>query len=274
MRRMATGAALFGFALVLAPSEAVLAQASAPKGRGDARAEPSLEEVAIMLAASDAEEVRSALEAAAVLPAGEVVPLIDDRVRAGLPHALLDVALDTLLLLGDASATPLLLDLARHRRPEVRVRALEVLAQVSSPSAEQAALQALGDLEPNVRRAAAEVLAAVGTRAAFPALVRAFELGVEGAPRALGKTAGAADVDRLVMYFGKYPLATLTPMLEALFARRDIAEAEQLGVVNALAALATDDARAALNALLTTLPRGASPSLRRALSRAAQGAGE
>jgi len=271
MRTMPCGGALLCVTLALAPSLAVLAQAAAPERRGASKARPkvSLEEVAIMLAASEEDEVRSALEAAALLPAREVIPLIEERVRGGLTLVLLDVSLDTLLLLADPSAGPLLFDLARHRRPTIRARALDVLARLKVEGAEQVATRGLADLEPEVRKAAAEALGILKARGALEPLVRAFELGVEGAARAIGQVASSADVARLLEYVGNQSPSTLTPLFEELFARRDIADAEKLRSAERIAALNSDEAREQLAALLAALPRDASGPVRRALTQVA-----
>ena len=236
-----------------------------PKGR----APMSLEEVAISFSSNDEEELRTALEAAAMLPAREVLPLIEERVRSGLPPVLLDVAFDSLLLLNDAGAESLLCDLARHRRPGVRARSLDVLAQIGASRAPETASQALGDSEPTVRKAAAEALGRVGGKNAFARVLRAFELEVEGAARALGQVARVSDVPALIGLLERYSPDTLLPTYEALLARRDIPLTEKQQTVAAVAALQSDEARSLLRSLSTSL-RDAPPELRRSL---AQGAG-
>lgn len=225
-----------------------------------------------MLAASDEEELRTALESAATLPPRDVLPLLEERVRAGLTHELLEVALDTLLLLADPGSTPLLIELAQHRRPTIRMRALDALGRIKGPGAEQALVRGLGDLDPNVRKAAAEALGELGASSAFAPLTRALELGVDGAPRALGRVASTRDVPRLIELVGTRALEALTPLFEALFARREIADAEKLRAVQAIAALGGEEAQAQLAALATTLPPNASPQLRKALTQPSPGA--
>jgi hypothetical protein len=272
MRTVSFGTALLAWALALVPPAASFAQAAPARGRAasGARTKTSLQEVAVMLSSNDDEEVRSALEAAAMLAPREVVPLLEERVRAGLPHVLLDVALDTLLLLADPAAAPLLTELTRHRRPDIRARSLELLARIRASGAERTIARALGDVDAGVRKAAAEALGTLGATGSFELLVRAFELGVEGAPRALGRVASSRDVAKLVSFVGNHPPSGLTPMFEALLARREVAEADKRRVVDAVAALGSDEARAELGVLLKTLPPDASPALRRTLTQAAQ----
>lgn len=267
MRTMPFGRALLTCAVVLGGAATLHAQTS-PR-RPKSRPQASLEEIAVTLSASTEDEVRSALELAATLPAREVMPLLEERVRAGLPVVLLDVALDTLLLLGDPSSSPLLVDLAQHRRPAIRARALETLARLRAPGALSVLRRGLGDLEPEVQKAAAQGLGELGAHDGFEPLARAFELGVEGAGAALGRVASSADVPRLSEYVASRSPETVAPVIEALLARREIAEAEKLRLVEQLRALGTEEAQHELAGLLTRLPRDASPALRRALTQAA-----
>lgn len=256
--------------LVTAPLLCAPPAANAAPARTKSRPAMSLEEVAVMLSSAEENEVRTALEAAATLPAADVVPMLDERVRAGLPRVLLDVAIDSLMLLDDRNSAPLLNDLARHRRPEVRARVLDVIAAVAAPSAEQVLTTALGDQHPDVRKAAADALGELGSRTSMPTLERALELRIDGAARALGRLARPEDVGGLLDYVGRTPLPTLTPMVGALLGRRDIAEADKLRSIAKVSALGGEEASQALTELLEQLPLDASPRVRRALDEAVQ----
>jgi HEAT repeat protein len=214
--------------------------------------------------------VRTALETAATLPAADILPMLDERVRSGLSRVLLDVAIDSLMLLDSKLEAPLLTDLARHRRPEVRVRALEVMAHVKAPSAEQVLTNALGDQTPEVRKAAADALAELGARSGMPALERALDRGVDGAARALGRLAKPDDVSRLLEHVGHTPTTLFAPMFGALFARKDVPDPDKLRCIEKLAGLGGEEANNALSELLTELPSEVSPRVRKALDEAAQ----
>jgi HEAT repeat protein len=243
-----------------------------PPKKAPAAARPtlSLEEVAIMVASSDDDEVRSALEAAALLPAAEVLPIVDERIRNGLPRELLDVAIDSLLLLNDRSSAPLLGELARHRRPEVRARSLDALARLKAPEAKDVIVTALGDPAPEVRAAAAAALGELGSSENLGALQKALEREVDGAADALGRVARPEQLDRLFALVGAVPLARLAPMFAALLERRDVSERDKLRAVDKLEKTSDDESRALSAKLLAELPREASPRVRKALAQAAQ----
>lgn len=276
-RSRALGARL-GCALPLALVLAAVAHGAAhsrvsaqPKRQGAAaRSGPSLEEVAIMLASSDDEELRSALESAALLPPADVVPLLEERIRLGLSRVLLDVALDSLQLLHDRSAVPLLRDLARHRRPEVRARALDVLSKLGGRDAISALERGVSDLDPQVRKASLDALAELQAADSLPTMRKALEREQEGAARAIGSVARASDVDELLGLLDRMPGERLAPLFEALFAREDMPEAEKLRAVAKLSATPHESARALLRALGEVLPARTSVRLRRALSDGAQ----
>jgi hypothetical protein len=252
---------------------ALVAPAAAAPGKpppSKARKQASLEEVAVMLSSSDEDEVRTALETAATLPAGDIVPMLEERVRSGLSRVLLDVAIDSLMLLDSKLEAPLLTDLARHRRPEVRVRALEGMARLKTLNAEQVLTNALGDQTPEVRKAAAEALGELGARSAMPALERGLDRGVDGAARALGRLARPDDVGRLLERVGRTPTTLLAPMFGALFARKDVPDPDKLRCIEKLAGLGGEEASSALAELLAELPSEVSPRVRKALDEAAQ----
>lgn len=259
--------------LLLAASGMLLTTQAAhaePGKNAGKRSRMSLEEVAVMLSSSSEDEVRTALETAALLPARDIIPMLDERVRAGLSRELLDVAIDSLLLLNERSAGPLLLDLAHHRRVEVRVRALELTAKLKTANAELVLRGALGDVSPDVRRAAAHALAESGAHDSQAQLIKALELGVDGSAHALGKLAKTDDLPRLLPYVNKFPLSTISPMVEALLARKDLPEAEKLRAIEAVAAVGGDDAAESLIGLLASLPAEAPARVRRVLTDAVQ----
>ncbi|HEX5657251.1 MAG TPA: HEAT repeat domain-containing protein [Polyangiales bacterium] len=223
-----------------------------------------------MLASNDEEEVRSAIESAPLLPPSEVVPMLEDRVRSGLSRTLLDVAIDSLLLLGDKSSSALLAELAHHRRAEVRVRALESLARMKAPLARDALVTGLGDQVPEVRDASAAGLAELGDRGSIPLLTRAFEREVAGAAAALGRLAKAEDLNPLLESLDRYSLDRWQPFFAALLARRDLPEADKLRALERLIARGGDDTADALASLQSGAPADTSPRVKKLLADAIQ----
>jgi hypothetical protein len=266
MRASSFSSLLASLLLTSLPAQAAPSKPAPRKGRSQI----SIEEVAVMLSSSDEDEVRTALETAATLPPREVLDVLEERVRGGLSRELLDVAIDSLLLLGDPSEATLLLDLARHRRPEVRVRALEVIGRLKLPHAEATLTRALSDSAPEVRKAAADALAQGGAHGSMSALYKALELGVDGAGHALGRLAKPDDLARLLTLVNQLPMTRITPMIEALLARKDVTEAEKLRAIGTVVAVGGEDATAGVSALLAQLPSDAPPRVRRALTDAVQ----
>jgi HEAT repeat protein len=257
--------ALWPTMLVATLCPAVLVQAAPAK-----KPKITIEEVAVMLASNDEEEVRTAIESAPLLPPSEVVPMLEDRVRSGLSRTLLDVAIDSLLLLGDKNSSALLTELSHHRRPEVRVRALESLGRLKAPQSRDALAYALGDLSPEVRDTAAEGLAELGDRSSVPLLTRAFEREVAGAAPALGKLVRAEELNGLLESLDRYSLDRWQPFFAALLARRDLPEADKLRALERLIARGGDDTADALASLQSGLPSDAPPRVKKVLADAIQ----
>jgi HEAT repeat protein len=268
--RALCGPAALLFATLL-PTSAWAAPAK-HKGKAPAAApaEPglSLEEIAIMLSSTNADEVKMAIEASAMLGSPDVIPMLTERVRAGLPPDLLDAAVDSLAMLGDPSTADLFVTLTRHRRPSVRLRAVTALVSQRAPGAEAALIVALGDSNAEVREAAAQGLGQLGATSGVDALFKAFDRGVDSAGPALGKLAGESQLARILGGLGRTPLIALSPIFDALFERRDISEATKLRLVGSLADLGTADARGYLEGLKPKLSSDTSARVRKAIDEA------
>ncbi len=257
----AIGATLWLAAVWVAPAHA--RPAAKPAG-------PSLEEIAIMLSSSNGDEVRMAIEASAGLGSPDVIPMIAERVRAGLPSDLLDAAIDSLMLLGDPGTADVFEELATHRRPSVRLRAVQALIAQRSVGlrgkrTESILVNALGDSNPAVREAAADGLGEIGAKGSISTLFRALDRDVLQAARAVGRLASERDLPRILGYLGHVPMTNLTPMFDAFLVRRDVNEAAKLQVVVQLEELGTAEARGYLEKLSTQLPPDSPARLRRAI---------
>jgi len=254
----ATTAAAFSLA-------ATLFAASLSRAEPPTSAQPSLEEIAVMLSSSNASEVRAAIEGAAGLGSPDVIPMIGERVRAGLPPDLLDAAVDSLTLLADPAVAEVFVELAAHRRPTVRLRAVQALVALRGKNAERVLTAALGDSTAAVREAAAEGLGELGAKAALDTLFKAFDRGISSASKSIGQVANDKSMPRILGYLGRVPLTSLTPLFDALLVRRDVGEAAKLQLVVQLQELGTAEARGYLEGLNTRLPPNAPARLRRAI---------
>jgi HEAT repeat protein len=253
-------------ALILALSFALpgLAEGAKPKPKAE-EGQLSLEEIAVMLSSGDADEVRMAIEGAASLGSKDVVPLLSERIKAGLPPDLLRSAVDSLMLVGDASTLEVFTLLSSHRTEPIRLSAVEALGSLKAPGAVDALLKALSDGSSPIREAAAHGLGEQGSRAALPALFKAFDRDVRSAAGALGKLAGPDELSRLLDYLGRVPFTNLSPAFDAFMARRDVSEALQLRVVVQLTEVGTGEARGYLERLYKELPPDTKPRVRRAI---------
>ena len=216
----------------------------------------SLNEAREMLNAESADEVRMGIEALGTIGSARIVEPLAERIRRGLPAPLLDLAIETLGLTGRREAGPILFELARHRRATARQRALEALVSCRPRGASRALVQALSDADPRVRATAALGLGQLEAADAVDPLFHAFDRGVNEASTSLGQLVDADGVERLLGFLGQRPLNSLTPALDEVLARDDMATNVKLEVDGRLAELATPEVRTYLEGLAEALPPG------------------
>lgn len=246
---------------------ASVARAQHHRHHGQDAAAPS--PLATQLASTDPAQVRTAIEGIALSGTAEGVAPLAARIEKGLPPDLLDAALEALTVLSRPEAGPVLLELASHRRPAVRAKAVSALVACHARGADGALTAALSDTDGTVRSAAALGLGQLGARSAVDELFLAFEKGVVEAATSIGQLASDADVPRLLTYLGHVPFDTVTPAFDELFARRDIQERTKLDLVAHLAELATPQAKTYLETLASSLPASDPGALRRTAMEAA-----
>jgi HEAT repeat protein len=227
---------------------------------------PSFAEAKRQLSARDAETVRAGIEGLGLYGRPRAVQPLAERIRQGLPPELLDAALDTLMVLGHASAGPVLFELAAHRRPPVRAKAIAAIVSCRPRGAERALAEALSDVDARVRGAAALGLGQLDATEQADRLFFALERGVLEAAPALGRIAKGDQVERLLTFLGEIPFDTLSPALAEVLTRDDVSRSAKLGVIARLQELATAEVKAFLQDFLASLPpstRGRDP-IRRA----------
>jgi len=138
---------------------ALLALAAPAEAQRARRGNDALATAVQHLEATDPAEVRGAIEALGILGDARAAEPIAARIRRGLPPELLDAAIDALTVLGRPEAGPVLFELASHRRPAVRLKAVLAIAATRPRGADRALTAALADSDPAVRGAAASGLA-------------------------------------------------------------------------------------------------------------------
>jgi len=168
------------------------------------------------------------------------VRCLQTRIGSGLPPAALLVVLDAI----DADRKPPLVavawDLARHRRPAVRSRALRVLAGYDGEWSHRAIILALGDREAAVRTAGYRLVVEYPS-ARYEATVRqAFERGEPGATAALAACGTQDLIMRLPQLRRDVPGDRWARLVGGLVRRPDLLTAVQrLGLVTTLVAMRT-----------------------------------
>lgn len=221
-----------------------------------ARTNPEVAQAIEQLGGADAAQVRGAIESLGLLGDAAAVEPLSTRIRRGLPPELLDAAVDALMVLGRPEAGPVLFELTGHRRPEVRVRAIQAIGATRPRGADRVLVQALGDGDANVRAAAATALGELGASSAADALFQALDRRLPEAAVALGRVARPAEVTRFLGYLGRLPFDLVTPALREMLQRSELAERSRLEIVQRLAELATPEVASFLGQVASGLPAG------------------
>lgn len=230
------GAVAVCAALLLCAPAAAAQDGSA--GRGSA---PSAEEetdpagaAVSALASTDRETLQRALETIERLEHTPAVAPIAERIRRGLPRDLLRRAVETLGRLGRPEAGPVLVELARHRRAEIRAAAVEALVATRPEGVRPVLVRRLADPSPRVRGAAAVGLGALEARDAVDALLSALAAGVPQAGPVVGRLASAEEVPQVVALLERHEVSMLLPALRAILERSELPEAARLSVLGGL----------------------------------------
>lgn len=217
-----------------------------------AHAQLTTEAAIAQLDSSNEGELQAAIEAIGLSGAHEAVRPLADRIRRGLSPDLLGMAVDTLTVLGQPSAGPVLIELLSHRRADIRLRAVQALAVCHPSDAATALAGVLSDGDASVRSAAATALGEVGGASALDALFRAFEHGITESGAAIARLANAEAARRVLGYLGHEPFTTLRPMLLAMLVRTDLDRRARLDIVARIGELATADARGLLEEVVSS----------------------
>jgi HEAT repeat protein len=281
-------AATFGVALAVAPDAYAQDKAAAkPKpataAKTTAKAKPNKEgsapnaqtKAAIasaqqLMDSGKPKEIESGIQSLGLLGTKEAVEPLAARIRQGLPADLLDQAITTLMALSQPNAGQVLFELTSHRRPEVRLRAVEAIAATNPPGAEQALIAALSDSDAKVRSAAATGLGDVGTKGSLEKLFLALDRGNFEASGAIGKIVAPGEVKRLVGYLGQLPFHSLGPALAQVLQRKDVPESAKLDIVVRLEEVGTPEVKGYLGDLVSSAGEALTPNVSRALLRAMQ----
>lgn len=251
--------------LVAAPGEAQRRPDRRRPGQGRANeTAPQDAAATASLDTTDRDQLRAAIEAIGASGNDRAIGALAARIRKGLPHELLDLAVQTLTVMANPDAGPILFELATHRRPEIRLEAIEGIIACRPRGADRALATALSDSHPPVRSTAASGLGQIGARGALDSLFLALDRNILEASQAIGQLAQPADVQRLVGYLGRTPFDAMTPAFNEILARRDVPERTKLDLIARLQELATHEVKVFLQEFVASLPEGEQSAVRRA----------
>lgn len=187
---------------------------------------------------------------------------ISSALLAGVEPQVAAAGLDTLGVLARPESADAILRYLDHRRVSLRRRALIAAARLHTPAMLRAIDARLADSDPEVRAEAARTLADVADPTSVRALWDAFEhdasngLGSEGSAllqesaRALGARGSERDIDRLLTFLRRAPFGALARAFEASLRRNELPHPVKVRVVQALAGIATPQARELLTRLV------------------------
>ena len=243
---------------------------AAPTSSARAKGDDGLAAAKTLLASSDHDQVEAGIQSLGLIgSAATVAPLIE-RVRAGLPVDLLETAIVTLLALGHPQASPLFVELASYRRPEIRIRAIEAIVALKPAGAEEVLRRGLSDADPKVRSAAALGLGELKATASLELLFKALDHGNFEASTAIGQSLKSDQVPRLLGYLGTVPLHSLAPALAEILKRKDIGERDKLNVVSRLQEVGTHEVKTFFGDLMRATGEKLPPAVTKAVLQAVQ----
>jgi HEAT repeat protein len=223
-----------------------------------------------MLTSTQHDEIEAGIQSLGLIGSAAAVEPIVARIRAGLPPDLLETSLVTLMALGHPQAAPLYYDMLEHRRPEIRLRAIEAIVALKPAGAEPALQRALADLDPKVRSAAALALGELRATGSLELLFRALDRGTFEASQAIGQALRSDSVPRLLNYLGTVPFHSLAPAFTEILQRKDINEKDKLSVVSRLQDVGTHEVKTYFGDLVRIAGDKLPPAVNRAVLRAMQ----
>ncbi len=195
------------------------------------------------------------------------LPHVEALLRRGSSVQVVTSAFKVAGKLGQQSSSPVVALYVRHRQPELRRAAVEVLVKTKGPAAVSALRQALRSRDPVVRSRAASGLGKLKAPEAVPDLLRSLDHRVDEAAEAIGSLCTKTTCPELTARLGKIPLEVITRGFDALLFRSDqeIPEDLKLEVVHDVQALATPAATQYLISVAKRWPKDANPEVRKAL---------
>jgi HEAT repeat protein len=224
------------------------------------------------LKSSDPAVVKTALDDVRISgkAGAAAVPVIVERLRAGLSPGLTLEAIETLGDTENEGASEILAAYARHRNVELRRSAVEALAQAKGATAIVALRTALSDSDPAVRGLSATALGEMRAKNAVPALFAALEHNVPEAAAAIGELCLDTDCERLAAKIGSMPFDVVTSGLDEVLLRPppDVKDDIKVKIVGRVREMGTAEANRFLKGVQTRWPTRASQRVKQAIDQA------
>jgi HEAT repeat protein len=265
MRRMK----LLGYAVAgLVLAVAVCDTADAKKKKKKPKLSAEAKDAAKMLESEDASTVLEGVTKLGDLAEpGGAVALID-LLETGPKDKITEAALDALGAISSSVAIPILIEYMNHRRPKVRIIAINAIAEIKDKRVSEALKMALKDSDANVRKAAAYALGRYGDKSAIDILFKAFDRNVPEAAIAIGQIGDVDAMERLSGYMGKAPLDLLKPGLAEFLNREDFPVKGKITIVDKLMELAGPEVKEFLKQYAAGLSEDAPLKLRQKVQEA------
>jgi HEAT repeat protein len=215
---------------------------------------PEVKEAAALLQSAEDEKIIEGVKKLGELadPTG-VTPLVD-LLKAGQSDKVTQAAIDALGAISSPKAIPILIEYMKHRRAEVRVIAINAIAEIKDKQVSEALKSALKDSDTNVRKTAALALGRYGDPSAVDILFKAFDRNVVEAAIAIGQLGSVNDMERLSTYLGKSPLTILLPGFLEFLGRADFPEKGKLKIIEKFKELAGPEVKQFLIKFVAGLP--------------------
>jgi hypothetical protein len=185
-------------------------------------------------------------------PSG-VAPLVE-LLEKGQKDKVTHAVIDALGAISSPKAIPVLIEYMRHRRPAVRIRAVNAIAEIKSKQVSEALKNALKDSDSTVRKTAALALGRYGDSSAVDILFKAFDRNVVEAAIAIGQLGNVDDMERLSSYLKKSPLTLLLPGFLEFLGRGDFPEKGKVKIIEKLKELAGPEVKQFLIRFVAGLP--------------------
>ncbi len=176
----------------------------------------------------------------------KAVKTLAQRVRNGLPPALLDAAIEALGSVKSYVAYKELTRLSDHRRAAVRVNVAKQLANFNRPAVLKTLTKMLDDQEAEVRGIAARGLGRINAQKSMKHLIIAAKRQIPEAAHVVGSKAKPHHVKKVLASLDEKSFDALAPVFAKVLEREDMPKKAKLKVIEKVAAVGADGAASLL----------------------------